>query len=117
VELGQLCMTLCTLLPTLANNASWTAGLDNWPYNGEIDIIEGVNEQCSNIETLHTGYSCMVDGEDQLNDQVSSSCDNFDINIGKQNISQGCSIDDTFWGSLGYGPDFNEVNGGVCKYT
>lgn len=31
----------------------WTLG-PNWPYNGEIDIIEGVNDAAYNIMSLHT---------------------------------------------------------------
>ena len=37
--------------------AFWTYG-PNWPYEGEIDIIEGVNEQTYDHTTLHTGPGC-----------------------------------------------------------
>ncbi|KAI1415916.1 glycoside hydrolase family 16 protein [Hypoxylon sp. FL1857] len=37
--------------------AFWTVG-QNWPYNGEIDIIEGVNLATNTTYTLHTGPSC-----------------------------------------------------------
>ena len=30
----------------------WTLG-PNWPYNGEIDIMEGVNLLTNNAATLH----------------------------------------------------------------
>jgi hypothetical protein len=34
--------------------AFWSFG-NNWPYDGEIDIIEGVNYQTQNLYSLHTG--------------------------------------------------------------
>ncbi|KAI1107542.1 glycoside hydrolase family 16 protein [Jackrogersella minutella] len=37
--------------------AFWTVG-PNWPYNGEIDVIEGVNMATNTTYTLHTGPSC-----------------------------------------------------------
>ncbi|KAF2423697.1 hypothetical protein EJ08DRAFT_559470, partial [Tothia fuscella] len=35
--------------------AFWTIGSGDWPYNGEIDIIEGVNMLTSNKNSLHSG--------------------------------------------------------------
>ncbi|KAH9879897.1 hypothetical protein J1614_001921 [Plenodomus biglobosus] len=32
-----------------------------WPYGGEIDILEGVNDQTTNSVTLHTSSGCIVD--------------------------------------------------------
>ena len=37
--------------------AYWLCG-DNWPNNGEIDIIEGVNTQNFNQMTLHSKANC-----------------------------------------------------------
>lgn len=37
--------------------AFWLVG-PNWPNDGEIDIIEGVNNQVGNDMTLHTGKLC-----------------------------------------------------------
>ena len=37
--------------------AFWTVG-PNWPNSGEIDVIEGVNQQSYDVTTLHTGTHC-----------------------------------------------------------
>jgi len=39
--------------------AFWFLG-PNWPENGEIDIIEGINTQQSNFVVLHTAKTCKV---------------------------------------------------------
>lgn len=39
--------------------AYWTVGPD-WPNNGEIDVIEGVNDPTSNQMTLHTSDGCTI---------------------------------------------------------
>ncbi|KAG8702142.1 hypothetical protein FRC08_003671 [Ceratobasidium sp. 394] len=38
--------------------AYWTTDTNNWPAKGEIDIIEGVNDQSPNAATLHTTAGC-----------------------------------------------------------
>ena len=35
-----------------------TTATSNWPALGEIDIIEGVNDQSPNAATLHTTAGC-----------------------------------------------------------
>ena len=37
---------------------------DNWPMSGEIDIIEGVNEQRTNQISVHTSAGCGLNGDD-----------------------------------------------------
>lgn len=35
-------------------------GSGTWPYNGEIDIIEGVNSMSDNLVSLHTFVIAML---------------------------------------------------------
>ncbi|ORY66278.1 concanavalin A-like lectin/glucanase domain-containing protein [Pseudomassariella vexata] len=71
--------------------ALWTFG-PNWPSSGEIDILEGVNSQTSNIMTLHTSEGCSFSqGDCQGN--------------------QGCSSKTN--DSTSYGAGMNKIGGGV----
>ena len=40
--------------------AFWSLGSGEWPKNGEIDIIEGVNTNNVNKYVLHTDTNCKV---------------------------------------------------------
>ena len=44
-----------TSVPTFSNSDE-----DNWPKNGEIDIVEGVNYQVAAKTALHTSESCSM---------------------------------------------------------
>lgn len=81
--------------------AFWTFG-PNWPSNGEIDIIEGVNAATSNAETLHTSSGCTVQ-------KTGASLSSTDCNNGNGN--DGCSASTS--ASNNYGAGFNAINGGV----
>ena len=70
---------------------SWMTG-PNWPNNGEIDIIEGVNSKTENQMTMHTNQGCTL---------VNQDCQ------GKQ----GCSV--VAGGSSSYGSGLNSVGGGI----
>ncbi|TRM61086.1 glycoside hydrolase family 16 protein [Schizophyllum amplum] len=37
--------------------ALWLTG-SNWPYDGEIDVVEGVNKYTQNVMSVHTGPGC-----------------------------------------------------------
>ena len=86
--------------------AFWTVGPD-WPTQGEIDIIEGVNDQRTNNMALHTGLNCSI--------RKSSTA--FSGNIGHSDCTsgakddQGCQISTT--NTLTYGLGFNDIGGGV----
>ncbi|KAI9464740.1 glycoside hydrolase family 16 protein [Boletus coccyginus] len=90
----------------IMSNKAYTGGLfildalampsfgPNWPTAGEIDIVEGINNQANNQMTLHSG--------------TSHPCT---LNVTSTTANAGCSILDTSMYSFGYG--FNTVQGGV----
>jgi len=86
----------------------WTTGA-NWPYQGEIDIVEGVNDQSTNQMTLHSGTSnaCTIgNNTSQFSGKVlGSNC------YSTPTQDAGCGITDTNTTSFGYG--FNNGEGGV----
>ncbi|KAL0062791.1 hypothetical protein AAF712_010329 [Marasmius tenuissimus] len=84
--------------------ALWSFG-DNWPNNGEIDILEGVNDQGPNKGTLHTSPGCtMPASRDQLGTPGQNDC-NWEVNG-----NTGCGVN--FPQPNSYGPGFNANGGG-----
>ncbi|KAK5753829.1 hypothetical protein LTS12_016032 [Elasticomyces elasticus] len=88
--------------------AFWLVG-PNWPSGGEIDIIEGVNEQATNAMTLHTGPGCSITDNNAFSGAIVT--DNCDINAAGQDANVGCSIKTESINS--YGTGFNDNKGGV----
>ncbi|KAE9552024.1 hypothetical protein FO519_004787 [Halicephalobus sp. NKZ332] len=88
--------------------AFWTVGPD-WPNNGEIDIIEGVNTQASNSMALHTNTGCSITNTHNHTGHIVWY--NCDIKASGQPSNAGCDIksDDT----RTYGSGLNAVDGGV----
>ncbi|KAF2862249.1 glycoside hydrolase family 16 protein [Piedraia hortae CBS 480.64] len=97
--------------------ALWMTG-DNWPHSGEIDIIEGVNDNQFNSMTLHTSAGCSVSNETStpmLGRLGSiSDCD------GLKNNNAGCGISAPEQANLAGGVShptagsaFNAAGGGV----
>ncbi|KAM3425428.1 putative endo-1,3(4)-beta-glucanase [Cercospora zeina] len=85
--------------------AFWTYG-PHWPKNGEIDIIEGVNQFQANRMTLHTAPGCYIKNQ-------SASLQHYSGSLVYTNCTSGngCSI-----GSLDtatYGDGFNANGGGI----
>ena len=108
---GQLCKCLTVQYSTrsvCSQQFSWTYG-PNWPNSGEIDIIEGVNDQSTNSMTLHTSANCAISSIDNPRvftaQNISSNCDVDATN------NQGCSFAAT--STLSYGAGFNSNGGGV----
>ena len=70
----------------------WTVG-PNWPLAGEIDIVEGINDQPANQMTLHSGTNeaCTITtSSSTFTGQVlASNC------YSTQTADAGCSIEDT----------------------
>jgi len=85
--------------------AIWEAGLTNWPYQGEVDILEGTNDAGPNRMTLHTSDGCtMPVNPGQTGTTLSTDCNAF------VNGNAGCSVADTRGNS--YGPSLNNNGGG-----
>ncbi|KPI45321.1 uncharacterized protein AB675_2577 [Cyphellophora attinorum] len=88
--------------------AYWTVG-PNWPNNGEIDIIEGVNSQTSNAMAVHTGPGCSISASSQQSGTLQYP--NCDVNAAGQPGNSGCSIKTS--DTTTYGAGFNAAGGGV----
>ncbi|KAJ9118628.1 hypothetical protein QFC22_003848 [Naganishia vaughanmartiniae] len=92
---------------------AWWSNGPNWPYGGEIDILEGVNAFSQNQISLHTGSGCkMVASEMEMQGGLTTG--NFDAyNCASYETSnQGCGVRDAYH-SDGYGTGYNNVGGGV----
>ncbi|KAJ9602158.1 hypothetical protein H2200_013278 [Cladophialophora chaetospira] len=88
--------------------AFWMLG-PNWPVNGEIDIIEGVNSQSANAMTLHTNAGCSITSTGAFSGSLSTA--NCDVNAANQPANAGCSI--ASQDNSNYGNGFNANGGGV----
>ncbi|CAG7853791.1 Probable glycosidase C21B10.07 [Serendipita indica DSM 11827] len=85
--------------------AFWTVGDTNWPYKGEIDILEGVNDVSPNMVSLHTSEGCKQPSQRaQKGSSVNRDCNAF------VNYNSGCNskVNNQF----SYGPSFNAMGGG-----
>jgi hypothetical protein len=104
LDLAHMPGSICGSWP-----AFWTVG-PNWPANGEIDIIEGVNSNQANQMTLHTPASpaCSISGSAFSGKTTSPNCY---INAGGQAANAGCAIEATQKST--YGDDFNAAGGGI----
>jgi len=87
----------------------WTNG-PTWPTTGEIDIIEGVNNQPNNQMTLHSGTSNACTLTKATNNPFTGSVLGTDC-YSTPTADAGCGISDTNTTSFGYG--FNGAGGGV----
>ncbi|KDQ55868.1 glycoside hydrolase family 16 protein, partial [Jaapia argillacea MUCL 33604] len=93
----------CSTWPAFWTLSSGTHG--GWPNGGEIDIIEGVNNQATNLASLHTTSNCqMPQNRIQSGSTTSTNCDV------AFNYNQGCGV--SFAGDETYGSGFNKAGGG-----
>jgi len=97
--------------------AFWTYG-DDWPNQGEIDIVEGINTNINDITTLHTGPHCDLKFENTSNftgtwalTPKGGNATNCYYKAPNQFFNQGCSIISD--NSYSYGYNFNKEHGGV----
>ena len=71
------------------------------------DIIEGVNSQTNNLNSLHTSDQCSISGQGQIGSVVTGNCYQYDPN----QSNSGCGVTDTR--ANVYGGGFNSIGGGV----
>jgi len=84
--------------------AIWETGLNNWPSEGEIDILEGVNDAGTNTMLIHTSTGCTLPtNRDQTGRDRGTQCDTLAN-------PAGCGASDPRRNS--YGPSFNDNQGG-----
>ena len=89
--------------------AFWLLGPE-WPKNGEIDIIEGVNNAGSNQMTLHTSAGCSISNQYATPNSIINTTD-CDTNAPSQKKNAGCAV--VAKASNTFGAGFNAVGGGV----
>ncbi|KAH7344886.1 glycoside hydrolase family 16 protein [Rhizoctonia solani] len=89
----------------------WTVG-DNWPNNGEIDILENVNLATANQYTLHTGpnSTCTLDANPAAKFKSTSNMMG-KVCASKEGANAGCGFSDPEPAS--YGQAFNAAGGAV----
>ncbi|KDN37767.1 hypothetical protein RSAG8_09922, partial [Rhizoctonia solani AG-8 WAC10335] len=85
--------------------AYWTTNTNNWPAAGEIDIIEGVNDQAPNAATLHTTAGCTQPFTRDYRGTTTTTDCNWQVNG-----NAGCGVRNPLVNS--YGPSFNANGGG-----
>jgi hypothetical protein len=79
----------------------------NWPNSGEIDIIEGVNDNAQNQMTLHTAPGCTV----SVGPGGQTGTSVGDPNCGDGGGNNGCGVVD--YVGTSYGTGFDAAGGGV----
>ncbi|RMZ91654.1 hypothetical protein DV736_g1089, partial [Chaetothyriales sp. CBS 134916] len=97
--------------------AFWTLGSGDWPYNGELDIIEGANDQAHDLSSAHTGdvsgtRQCKISNSGGSGTLVEDNCNLFTTGPGNTSTNtDGCGVSDT--SAANYGAAFNSNGGGV----
>ncbi|KJZ70750.1 hypothetical protein HIM_09883 [Hirsutella minnesotensis 3608] len=86
--------------------ALWLTDPSHWPDNGEIDVMESINQGTGgNQMTLHTNAGCSMDVKRKMTGQAQqSSCDR------NANKNAGCGVVD---GNASFGATLNTQGGGV----
>ncbi|TFK22266.1 glycoside hydrolase family 16 protein [Coprinopsis marcescibilis] len=79
--------------------AIWETKQDGWPNGGELDIVEGINNQTPNLVSVHTSPNCtMPRDRNQTGTPASLTCDG------------GCNV--RMRSRESFGPAFNANGGG-----
>ncbi|KAF4120578.1 Glycosyl hydrolases family 16 [Geosmithia morbida] len=86
--------------------ALWLTDPSNWPDNGEIDVVESINQGTDgNQMTLHTSSDCSMDVRRKQSGSVKyKNCDQ------AKNDNAGCGVVDD---DDSYGPALNKAGGAV----
>ncbi|KAN0081723.1 glycoside hydrolase family 16 protein [Tylopilus felleus] len=85
--------------------AVWLELGTNWPNGGEIDIVEGVNDQSPDTITLHTSADCTMPSYRTMSGtSQGTNCNVYETD----NTSCGVKVSS----SNSYGPSFNSAGGG-----
>jgi len=86
--------------------AVWVSDPDNWPTNGEIDVIEAVNQgNVGNQMTLHTTDNCEMSVKRKETGKVlDKNC------LNSTNANAGCGVQGS---DTSFGEAFNKIDGGV----
>jgi hypothetical protein len=88
---------------------AWWGNGPNWPQGGEIDILEGVNNQPHNQATLHTSEGCTASSDP--NHPSTGQLTNAQCGV-INGDNTGCGFTDITTDNT-YGFGFNEKRGGV----
>jgi hypothetical protein len=92
------------------NNVPLRSVGPNWPNSGEIDVLEGVHEQETNVYSLHTSAGCTLSTD---NSQVRSKVLNTQC-ASSPSQNAGCNFADK--DKTTYGRGFNTMGGGVFAH-
>ncbi|KAJ9605036.1 hypothetical protein H2200_010425 [Cladophialophora chaetospira] len=90
--------------------AFWTLGSGDWPYSGEIDIIEGANNQATDLTSAHVAQTCVI-SQSPLEMSGNSNGNNCQYDVSTGANAQGCGAFSK--SSVSYGAGFNANKGGV----
>jgi Glycosyl hydrolases family 16 len=112
LDLAHMPASTCGTWP-----AFWTFSQNNYPAEGEIDILENMSEATQSLNALHSspGFSVVGNqkGSQQSDTQNTYNCDDTAQSsaYGSQSLNQGCAATTTTSGS--YGSAMNAAGGGV----
>lgn len=90
--------------------AFWSNGPD-WPNKGEIDIVEGVNDNAINQATIHTAHGCTIPSSSSSALGITGRVVGGTNCAAAETGNAGCGMVDSR--SNSYGVGFNNNGGGV----
>lgn len=88
--------------------AFWTLGSGDWPTTGEVDIIEGWNDQTTDFASFHVNNQCTVSDSSRMTGSISDTNCNYQDPFPNYT---GCKVVDQDTSS--YGAGFNNNGGGA----